>query len=49
MYGTQWETTPEGGWRPRTPIEDEARVDERRTEVGLKPLKDYLKELQSLK
>ncbi|MER6577288.1 DUF6624 domain-containing protein [Nonomuraea sp. NPDC001023] len=49
VYGTQWETTPEGRWRPRTPIEDEARVDERRAEVGLKPLKDYLKELQSVK
>ncbi|MEU5862742.1 DUF6624 domain-containing protein [Nonomuraea sp. NPDC047529] len=49
VYGTQWETTPEGRWRPRTPIEDEARVDERRAAAGLKPLKEYLKELRSAK
>ncbi|WP_143590199.1 DUF6624 domain-containing protein [Thermoactinospora rubra] len=47
VYGTQWETTPEGKWRPRVGIENEAEVDKRRAEVGLKPLKDYLKELQS--
>ncbi|MGR6914446.1 DUF6624 domain-containing protein [[Actinomadura] parvosata] len=47
VYGTQWETDPQGRWRPRTPIEDEARVDERRAEAGLKPLREYLEELKS--
>jgi hypothetical protein len=46
LYGTQWETTPEGEWRPRTPIENEAQVDERRAEAGLKPLSEYLEELK---
>ncbi|UBU12469.1 DUF6624 domain-containing protein [Nonomuraea gerenzanensis] len=47
VYGTQWETDPQGQWRPRTPIEDEANVDERRAESGLKPLREYLEELKS--
>ncbi|GAA2211348.1 hypothetical protein GCM10009850_068070 [Nonomuraea monospora] len=47
VYGTQWETDPQGAWRPRTPIEDEAKVDERRAEAGLKPLAEYLEELKS--
>jgi hypothetical protein len=47
VYGTQWETDPQGQWRPRTPIEDEAKVDERRAGVGLKPLREYLEELKS--
>ncbi|MGN9840646.1 DUF6624 domain-containing protein [Nonomuraea sp. H19] len=47
VYGTQWETGPQGEWRPRTYIENEAEVDERRAEVGLKPLKEYLEELKS--
>jgi hypothetical protein len=47
VYGTQWETRPDGTWRPRTRIEDEANVDERRAEAGLKPLKEYLEELRS--
>ncbi|WP_223167272.1 DUF6624 domain-containing protein [Nonomuraea sp. SYSU D8015] len=49
VYGTQWETGPQGDWRPRTRIENEAQVDERRAEVGLKPLKEYLEELKSVK
>ncbi|MFC6559854.1 DUF6624 domain-containing protein [Nonomuraea cavernae] len=48
VYGTQWELTPEGEWRPRTPIEDEARVDERRAGAGMKPLREYLRELRTL-
>ncbi|TMR98383.1 hypothetical protein EJK15_13250 [Nonomuraea basaltis] len=49
VYGTQWETDQQGRWRPRTPIENEAQVDERRADVGLKPLKEYLEELKSAK
>jgi hypothetical protein len=48
VYGTQWETDPQGTWRPRTPIENEAKVDERRADVGLKPIKEYVEELKSL-
>jgi hypothetical protein len=48
VYGTQWETTADGEWKPRTPIENEAQVDERRAAAGLKPLRDYLQELKSL-
>ncbi|MCF6476602.1 hypothetical protein FAF44_50975 [Nonomuraea sp. MG754425] len=48
VYGTQWETGPSGEWRPRTPIEDAGKVDERRAEAGLKPLRDYLEELRSV-
>ncbi|GAA3673572.1 hypothetical protein GCM10022224_042320 [Nonomuraea antimicrobica] len=47
VYGTQWETDPQGAWRPRTPIEDAANVDERRADSGLKPLREYLEELRS--
>ncbi|NRQ39456.1 hypothetical protein HII36_47670 [Nonomuraea sp. NN258] len=48
VYGTQWETDATGAWRPRTPIENEAQVDERRAAAGMKPLREYLKELQSV-
>ncbi|SDL21215.1 DUF6624 domain-containing protein [Nonomuraea jiangxiensis] len=48
VYGTQWGVDAEGTWQPRTPIENEAEVDERRAEAGLQPLRDYLKELQSM-
>ncbi|WP_336206656.1 DUF6624 domain-containing protein [Nonomuraea sp. LPB2021202275-12-8] len=48
VYGTQWETTADGQWKPRTPIENEAQVDGRREAAGLKPLQDYLKELKSM-
>ncbi|MEU8247707.1 DUF6624 domain-containing protein [Nonomuraea sp. NPDC048916] len=48
VYGTQWEMSPEGEWRPRTPIENEARVDERRAEAGMKPLREYLRELRNV-
>ncbi|WP_223189789.1 DUF6624 domain-containing protein [Nonomuraea terrae] len=48
VYGTQWETTPEGEWRPRTQIENEAQVDQRRADMGLEPLADYLEELKPL-
>ncbi|GAA4925051.1 hypothetical protein HD597_011399 [Nonomuraea thailandensis] len=47
VYGTQWETDPQGRWKPRTPIEDEAKVDDRRADAGLKPLREYLEELKS--
>ncbi|MEV0614883.1 DUF6624 domain-containing protein [Nonomuraea sp. NPDC050404] len=49
VYGTQWETDPQGNWRPRTPIENEAEVDERRADVGLKTLREYLEELKTAK
>lgn len=42
IYGSQLHRGPEGGYE-LWPIEDEASVDERRAEVGLKPLADYLK------
>lgn len=48
VYGTQWEVTAEGEWVPRTPIDDEAGVDERRAAAGLDPLDVYLAELQSI-
>ncbi|MBG0827528.1 hypothetical protein HS041_07100 [Planomonospora sp. ID67723] len=48
VYGTQWEPREGGEWKPRTPIEDEAGVDERRRKAGLKPLQEYLRELKSL-
>ena len=40
-YGTQV-TLKEGEFTPK-PIEDEEHVDERRKELGLEPLADYLK------
>ncbi len=48
VYGTQWEPSASGEWRPRTPIEDEEGVDARRAEAGLPPLADYLAELEAL-
>jgi hypothetical protein len=39
LYGTQFHSV-EGRWKPR-PIEDEAQVDKRRTEIGLPPLAEY--------
>jgi hypothetical protein len=44
-YGTQ--ARPEGGKMVPFPIEDEAKVDERRAELGLAPLADYLKQMES--
>jgi peroxiredoxin len=41
VYGTQLISS--GGWLRPSPIEDEANVDKRRAEVGLKPLAEYLK------
>lgn len=46
IYGTQF-TSMNGKWEPR-PLEDEAKVDERRAEVGLPPLAEYVKQLESL-
>jgi hypothetical protein len=40
-YGTQV-TFADGKWKPR-PVADEANVDQRRAEVGLPPLADYIK------
>jgi hypothetical protein len=48
VYGTQWQPSADGTWEPRTPIQDEANVDERRAAVGLGPLEEYLEELQAL-
>jgi hypothetical protein len=41
VYGTQLDVL-DGALKPK-PIEDEERVDERRKEVGLSPLSEYLK------
>ena len=46
-YGTQI-GCGEDGPTPATPIEDEARVDERRAAVGLPPLADYYAELEAI-
>lgn len=40
LYGSQLQSDGKGGWA-FYPIEDEARVDERRRSVGLPPLADY--------
>jgi hypothetical protein len=40
-YGTQF-TSVDGKWQPR-PLEDEANVDERRSQAGLPPLAEYAK------
>jgi hypothetical protein len=45
LYGTQWGSGADGGLAPRTPIEDEARVDVRRAAVGLGTVEAYLREL----
>jgi hypothetical protein len=45
VYGTQF-TLVNGKCKPR-PLEDEANVDQRRKEVGLPPLAEYLKEAES--
>jgi len=45
VYGTQF-TLANGKCKPR-PLEDEANVDQRRKEVGLPPLAEYLKEAAS--
>ena len=47
VYGTQWQTDASGSLVPRTPIEDPASVDERRTAAGLDPLDAYLDELRT--
>jgi hypothetical protein len=44
IYGTQVRLVPGATTLQLHPIEDEARVDERRAKVGLGPLADYLKE-----
>lgn len=41
LYGTQFKSTIDGR-RELYPIEDEARVDERRARMGMGPLADYL-------
>ena len=45
VYGTQF-TLANGKCKPR-PLEDEANVDKRRKEVGLPPLSEYIKEIES--
>lgn len=47
IYGTQWQIGVDGEWEPRTPIEDETSVDERRAEAGLGTLDEYLEELKT--
>jgi hypothetical protein len=46
VYGTQFHS-PKGKWEPR-PLEDEANVDKKRAEVGLPPLAEYVKQLESV-
>jgi hypothetical protein len=46
LYGTQF-VQRDGRLEPH-PIEDEARVDERRAAVGLEPLADYARRLKGL-
>lgn len=45
LYGTQV-TFAEGKWVPR-PLVDAAKVDQRRAEVGLPPLDDYINEIEN--
>ncbi|HYN92749.1 MAG TPA: DUF6624 domain-containing protein [Pilimelia sp.] len=47
QYGTQMACGPTGP-QPRTPIADEARVEQRRAAAGLPPLADYLKEMTAV-
>jgi hypothetical protein len=44
-YGTQLWNDPSNGKLGLYPIEDSANVDQRRTEVGLPPLADYIRSL----
>ncbi|MDR3402020.1 MAG: hypothetical protein P4L99_05930 [Chthoniobacter sp.] len=46
IYGTQF-TFSDAKWVPQT-LEDEANVDKRRAEVGLPPLAEYVKSLESV-
>ncbi len=41
LYGTQVQQNAQGEWEP-CPTEDEATVDERRKQIGLQPLAEYL-------
>ena len=45
MDGTPWGSDAEGRPEPRTPIEDGAMVDVRRSQVGRDTIDDYLVEL----
>lgn len=44
-YGTQFRSRASGGYEPYT-LEDPARVDEWRAEVGLEPLAEYAKRFE---
>jgi len=44
LYGTQFMSV-DGKWKPR-PLEDEANVDKRREEAGLRPLAEYRKMIE---
>jgi hypothetical protein len=46
VYGTQFRKNDHGNYEPQ-PIEDEARVDERRKSVGLTSLAEYAERLRS--
>ena len=46
IYGTQFHAV-DGKLQPR-PLEDEANVDKRRADIGLRPLADYAKALEKI-
>jgi hypothetical protein len=48
VYGTQVEPGPDGDVVPRTPIEDAADVDARRSAAGLGTLEAYYDEMRRL-
>ncbi len=47
LYGTQVSYT-EGYWIIPQPLQDSLQVDERRSEVGLPPIRDYLNQMMEM-
>ena len=47
LYGTQVSYT-EGFWIIPQPLQDSLRVDKRRSEVGLPPIRDYLNQMMEM-
>ena len=47
LYGSQFQQEKDGRWKPK-PIEDPDNVDKRRAEMGLEPLAEYAKVLESM-
>lgn len=45
-YGTQFQSTEGGGWRP-FPIEDEAGIDGRRAAARMSGFRDYIRQLEA--